>query len=136
MKHYKFRTFLILTLLWLAMVLLQAFLPGDASYAESNGVLALANVIFPWLTHSVLRRAAHFIEYFLLGFLMTGTFCYARKFTIFKPMFFCLFTALCDETIKIFAVDRLAQISDIWVDGAGAMAGILLMWLISAIKRR
>ena len=47
-----------------------------------------------------------------------------------------LFTALCDETIKIFAVDRLAQISDIWVDGAGAMAGILLMWLISAIKRR
>ena len=136
MKHYKFRTFLILTLLWLAMVLLQAFLPGDASYAESNGVLALANVIFPWLTHSVLRRAAHFIEYFLLGFLMTGTFCYARKFTIFKPMFFCLFTALCDETIKIFAVDRLAQISDIWVDGTGAMAGILLMWLISAIKRR
>lgn len=136
MKHYKFRTFLILTLLWLAMVLLQAFLPGDASYAESNGVLALANVIFPWLTHSVLRRAAHFIEYFLLGFLMTGTFCYARKFTIFKPMFFCLFTALCDETIKIFAVDRLAQISDIWVDGAGAIAGILLMWLISAIKRR
>lgn len=136
MKHYKFRTYLILTLLWLAMVLLQAFLPGDASYAESNGVLALANVIFPWLTHSVLRRAAHFIEYFLLGFLMTGTFCYARKFTIFKPMFFCLFTALCDETIKIFAVDRLAQISDIWVDGAGAMAGILLMWLISAIKRR
>lgn len=136
MKHYKFRTFLILTLLWLAMVLLQAFLPGDASYAESNGVLALANVIFPWLTHSVLRRAAHFIEYFLLGFLMTGTFCYARKFTIFKPMFFCLFTALCDETIKIFAVDRLAQISDIWVDGAGAMSGILLMWLISAIKRR
>ena len=136
MKHYKFRTFLILTLLWLAMVLLQAFLPGDASYAESNGVLALANVIFPWLTRSVLRRAAHFIEYFLLGFLMTGTFCYARKFTIFKPMFFCLFTALCDETIKIFAIDRLAQISDIWVDGAGAMAGILLMWLISAIKRR
>ena len=136
MKHYKFRTFLILTLLWLAMVLLQAFLSGSASYAESNGVLALANVIFPWLTHSVLRRAAHFIEYFLLGFLMTGTFCYARKFTIFKPMFFCLFTALCDETIKIFAVDRLAQISDIWVDGAGAMAGILLMWLISAIKRR
>lgn len=136
MKHYKFRTYLILTLLWLAMVLLQAFLPGDASYAESNGVLALANVIFPWLTHSVLRRAAHFIEYFLLGFLMTGTFCYARKFTIFKPMFFCLFTALCDETIKIFAVDRLAQISDIWVDGAGVMAGILLMWLISAIKRR
>lgn len=136
MKHYKFRTYLILTLLWLAMVLLQAFLPGEASYAESNGVLALANVIFPWLTHSVLRRAAHFIEYFLLGFLMTGTFCYAKKFTIFKPMFFCLFTALCDETIKIFAVDRLAQISDIWVDGAGAMAGILLMWLISAIKRR
>lgn len=136
MKHYKFRTYLILTLLWLAMVLLQAFLPGEASYAESNGVLALANVIFPWLTHSVLRRAAHFIEYFLLGFLMTGTFCYAKKFSIFKPMFFCLFTALCDETIKIFAVDRLAQISDIWVDGAGAMAGILLMWLISAIKRR
>lgn len=136
MKHYKFRTFLILTLLWLAMVLLQAVLPGDTSYAESNGVLALANVIFPWLTHSVLRRAAHFIEYFLLGFLMTGTFCYARKFTILKPMFFCLFTALCDETIKIFIVDRLAQISDIWVDGAGAMTGILLMWLISAIKRR
>ena len=72
MRHYKFRTFLILTLLWLAIVLLQAFLPGDASYAESNGVLALAQVVFPWLTHSALRHAAHVIEYFLLGFLLAA----------------------------------------------------------------
>ena len=136
MKRYKFRTYLVLTLLWLAMVLLQACLPGEASYAESNGVLALAHVVFPWLTHAVLRRAAHLIEYFLLGFFMTGTFCHARKFTLFKPMFFCLLTALCDETVKIFIAGRVAQISDIWLDFAGAMAGILLMWLISAIKRR
>ena len=94
MKRYKFRTYLVLTLLWLAMVLLQACLPGEASYAESNGVLALAHVVFPWLTHAVLRRAAHLIEYFLLGFFMAGTFCHARKFTLFKPMFFCLLMAL------------------------------------------
>lgn len=136
MRHYKFRTFLILTFLWLAIVLLQAFLPGDASYAESNGVLALAQVVFPWLTHSALRHAAHVIEYFLLGFLLTGTFCYARRFTIFKPMFFSLLAAVCDESIKIFVIDRTAQLSDVWLDGAGALAGILLMWLISAIKKR
>lgn len=136
MRHYKFRTFLILTLLWLAVVLLQAFLPGDASYAESNGVLALARVLVPWLTHSALRQAAHFIEYFLLGFLMTGTFCYAKRFTIFKPMFFTLLTAVGDESIKVFVVDRAAQFSSVWLDSIGAMTGILLMWLISAIKRR
>ena len=72
----------------------------------------------------------------LLGFLLTGTFCYARRFTIFKPMFFSLLAAVCDESIKIFVIDRTAQLSDVWLDGAGALTGILLMWLISAIKKR
>ena len=70
MKRYKFRTYLVLTLLWLAMVLLQACLPGEASYAESNGVLALAHVVFPWLTHAVLRRAPHPLDPRLRRFFM------------------------------------------------------------------
>ncbi len=136
MKRYKFRTYLILTLLWLAFVLLQGLLPGDVSSAESSGVLALVNMVIPWLTHSVLRSAAHFLEYLLLGFLMTGAFCNAKRFTVFKPAFCCVLTALLDETCQLHVTGRSGQFSDVWLDVGGAAIGIALMWLISAMKKR
>ena len=136
MIKFKFRTYLIFTLLWLAMILLQSFLPSGASYAESSGFLAIVQSVLPWITHSVLRRAAHFIEFALLGVFSTGMFCNARHFTLFKPMFFTLLSAVCDESVKIFASGRTPQISDIWLDFLGAMTGILLMWLISRLHKQ
>ena len=87
--------------------------------------LTSANILFPGLSLAVFVLSSMPVLLMMIG-LIAGLI----------PMFFCLLTALCDETVKIFIAGRVAQISDIWLDFAGAMAGILLMWLISAIKRR
>ena len=48
----------------------------------------------------MLRKAAHFLEFAVLGILLTGTFHGARSFTLAKPMLFAVLTAMTDETIQ------------------------------------
>ena len=88
MKKRSFRIYLILTLFWTAGIFLHSAMPAAASNAESGGVLAVVQMILPWITHGVLRKAAHFLEFAVLGILLTGTFHGARNFTLAKPMLF------------------------------------------------
>ena len=92
MKKRPFRIYLILTLLWTAGIFLHSAMPAAASNAESGGVLAVVQMILPWITHGVLRKAAHFLEFAVLGILLTGTFHGARNFTLAKPMLFAVLT--------------------------------------------
>ena len=94
MKKRSFRIYLILTLLWAAGIFLHSAMPAAASNAESGGVLAVVQMILPWITHGVLRKAAHFLEFAVLGILLTGTFHGARNFTLAKPMLFAVLTAM------------------------------------------
>ena len=135
MKKFKFRTYLVLTLVWLGMIFLQAFLPSDASYGESRAVLSIVHEVLPGVSHRLLRLAAHFIEFFVLGIFMTNTFRCARHFNLFKPLFFTLVAATCDETIKRFAAGRTPQIDDIWLDFLGAAVGVLIVWAISRLRK-
>ena len=63
MKKRSFRIYLILTLFWTAGIFLHSAMPAAASNAESGGVLAVVQMILPWITHGVLRKAAHFLEF-------------------------------------------------------------------------
>ena len=101
MKKRSFRIYLILTLFWTAGIFLHSAMPAAASNAESGGVLAVVQMILPWITHGVLRKAAHFLEFAVLGILLTGTFHGARNFTLAKPMLFAVLTAMTDETIPV-----------------------------------
>ena len=58
MKRRSFRIYLILTLFWTAGIFLHSAMPAAASNAESGGVLAVVQMILPWITHGVLRKAA------------------------------------------------------------------------------
>ena len=55
MKKRSFRIYLILTLFWTAGIFLHSAMPAAASNAESGGVLAVVQMILPWITHGVLR---------------------------------------------------------------------------------
>ena len=57
MKKRSFRIYLILTLFWTAGIFLHSAMPAAASNAESGGVLAVVQMILPWITHGVLRTA-------------------------------------------------------------------------------
>ena len=138
MKKRSFRIYLILTLLWTAGIFLHSAMPAAASNAESGGVLAVVQMILPWITHGVLRKAAHFSEYGLLGVefsLLLGlqydkngkNLQHGRNLLDF-PLIGML-CAVTDETIQIFS-GRGSLVSDVWIDTAGFSTGFFLTVLL------
>ena len=111
---------------------------GEVSQGSSGRVLALLQGVLCRLGHPALaqrltdhivRKLAHFCEYTLEGFLlMLCMRVYTRNYIwhISVPLLGGVLTALADETIQIFVAGRSGQISDVWLDMAGALTGTLL----------
>ena len=81
------------------------------------------------LTMHIVRKLAHFCEYTLEGFLlMLCMRVYSRHPLrhITVPMLGGVLTALTDETIQLFSEGRSSQVTDVWLDSAGVLAGILV----------
>lgn len=79
-----------------------------------------------------LRKAAHFSEYALLGFLAycAVRFASARvprfRWLLRLPLPFCVLTACADELLQRFVPGRSGQLKDVLLDSCGAAFGILL----------
>lgn len=131
---------------------------GDVSESASGRVLLLMKKVFTrlgmpgaanHLTDHIVRKLAHFCEYALEGFLLTLCLrVYTRHFFVHIswPILGGLLTALTDETIQMFSDGRSSQLTDVWLDFSGAMAGILvglfclalcrMCWLLYNIETR
>lgn len=86
----------------------------------------------------IVRKSAHFAEFALLG-LLVGAYNIRYKMLKARYLLFaseiCFFVALTDETIQIFA-NRGAQPSDVMLDFAGALTGILIVILAVVLKNK
>lgn len=136
MNRKKFRLWLCLTLVWLCVIWGHSLMPASVSREESGGVLAVLQHIFPWLTHHVLRKIAHFSAFAVLGVFLTLTFSYLGRFTVFSPIGCALSAAFVDETIQLFVEGRSGQVTDIWIDLSGASFAVLTVSLLLRGKRR
>ena len=90
------------------------------------------------LTMHIVRKLAHFCEYMLEGFLlMLCMRVYSRHPLrhITVPMLGGVLTALADETIQLFSEGRSSQVTDVWLDSAGVLAGILTALVLMALCR-
>lgn len=90
------------------------------------------------ITDHFVRKLAHFCEYALEGFwLMLCLRVYTRHFVrhISWPILGGLFTALCDETIQLFSDGRSSQITDVWLDFCGVLAGLAVGFLLLCLCR-
>lgn len=128
-EKVEFRLWLLLSLLWLAVILFHSCMPAGTSNAESQGLLAVVQMLAPWMTHALLRSLAHFFSYLLLGIFVTGACLNTRGFSLLKPL------ALCDETVQLFVPGRAGELKDLWVDFAGALLGTLLLRLLSKLRK-
>ena len=120
---------------------------GDVSETASGRVLLLMKKVFTrlgmpgaanHLTNHIVRKLAHFCEYALEGFLLTLCLrVYTRHFFVHIswPILGGLLTALTDETIQMFSDGRSSQLTDVWLDLSGAMAGILVGLFCLALCR-
>ena len=90
------------------------------------------------LTQHVVRKMAHCCEYLLEGFLlMLCMRVYSRHPLrhITVPMLGGVLTALSDETIQLYSPGRSSQVTDVWLDSVGVLAGILAALVLMALCR-
>ena len=90
------------------------------------------------LTDHIVRKMAHFCEYALEGFLlMLCMRVYTRRYVwhISVPLLGGVLTALTDETIQLYSPGRSSQVTDVWLDSAGVLAGILVALVFMALCR-
>ena len=120
---------------------------AQVSSASSGRVLQLMQAALRRLGHPALaqrltmhfvRKLAHFCEYLLEGFLlMLCMRVYSRHPLrhITVPMLGGVLTALTDETIQLYSPGRSSQVTDVWLDSVGVLAGILAALVLMTLCR-
>lgn len=134
MKKSRFGAPLAFLLLWIALIFGHSCMSGSVSSAESRGLLAVLQPIFPWLTNVLIRKIGHIVEFFVLGLLASVFFRRLRSFSLLKPLFLCLLVALCDESIQRVIPGRSALLTDIWLDFAASGAACAIHWLYRKLR--
>lgn len=115
-----------------------SLMPATESSAQSMSALHHLEGILKWLGlpvtvgHSVLRKLAHMTEFALLGMLWETALILGRRakkswYSMQSACTLCLLTAMVDETIQVFVPGRGSQVTDVWIDVAGACLGVLVI---------
>lgn len=129
-----------ISVLLLLLIWSNSLQPATASDALSTGVLAqlqqfwynITGSAFP-LSNHLLRKIAHFSEFFLLGLFttFTGAACSQKKIRFLPAVLYVgLLSAVLDETIQYFSPGRGPQVMDVLIDHSGFCCGLLLALLL------
>lgn len=132
----KRRVYLILTILMLCFIWGNSLMPGTVSGEISGGIFRYVAALFSVFGDRgefVLRKLAHFSEFTLLGFLLTGLTRREDQGRTALPFFLGLAAACTDETIQIFSPGRGSSLIDVWIDFSGICLGILIATIIHKI---
>ncbi len=144
--------FAILLLLWMGMIFVRSSKTADESTAESEYVGMMLGHIFvsgfddmePQMQRSFarsidygVRKTAHAGEYAVLAILVMGTFYpYGGRRRMLLYLCFCALYAASDELHQLFVPERSGQILDVFIDSAGALAGLAAGFLVLRWRRR
>jgi len=146
---------MLLCLFWMGFIFYMSSISGEISHQESIKIVNLINnseikfqtedenvtnnkntieeqqVKENKLDH-VIRKNAHAFMYMILAFLVSMVFLYSNKRgkdAISYILFICLFYAVIDEFHQSFIPGRTPLVSDILVDFAGALVGLIFFYL-------
>lgn len=116
----------------LALIWGNSAMNGDQSGQASDWVLALLAFLPEGeLGVYLVRKAAHFSEFALLGFLMGWMGLLTKGQTQFAQLGLGLSCACVDETIQYFVPGRASMLLDVWLDTVGFATGLALMTLLA-----
>lgn len=122
---------LMLPLVWMLLIFYFSAQTAEDSAELSGGIVAdLIAFLNITLSEHFVRKAAHFSEYAMLGFLTANA--VRLNFSGSYPriaVLICAFYSVTDEFHQIFVPGRSCQLSDMLLDTAGSVFGILIIWL-------
>jgi VanZ family protein len=135
--------FLIITLAITAFIFSNSLKTAEESAEISTGLLTVISGMLArfhiGITHHMLRKAAHFTEFFMQGAAMVLLFSSTRlrfRGGAIYVAFFGLFTGCCDELLQLFSAGRGSQVSDVFVDFSGTLTAVIVFALIFLFERR
>ena len=148
------KVFLAITLLCMAAIFLFSSRTGAESTGDRYFVGNIVGEVFvpgfdKWspeeqqafaekIDHPV-RKTAHAMEYAVLGLLTAGAFIDRRtsiRAGILVPWCIATAYAASDEIHQLFVPGRSGQVSDVILDSAGVLAGLLVLAAVRKIRRR
>lgn len=139
-KNAKKHILTALVLCNLAFVWGNSLMTGTDSGELSGGIVEWLGQFLPLLAtetgHNLIRKAAHFSEFCLLGLLTGGQRLASEK--ALKPGLagFGLAVACIDETIQIFVPGRGSGLLDVWIDAAGFAVGLFMLAIGHTLIKR
>lgn len=135
----------ILFVLWLILIFYLSNENGSQSSNLSNGLLLhIANLLRIKDTASfvssfsfIIRKGAHFSEYFILYILCFECLKeYGIKNLFICSILFCILYASFDEFHQLFIDGRCGQIKDVLIDSSGSLFSSLFWHLIKKNERK
>lgn len=143
MAPRKIRTVLVvaLLLLTLAFIFSNSLLPVAESQKKSLGVTEIIKPVLEFfvgegaVTDHLVRKLAHFTEFFVLGIeLMLLCILHRRPRlqNVFNCLSFGLATAVIDESLQMLT-DRGPMVSDVLLDFSGVFFGVLITLILYKI---
>ena len=131
---------------WVAFIWGHSLVQGPQSTAESGLVVSLLRPLFegvgivdPDLMSFIVRKAAHFSEYAVLGVLARGLVTSLREEGSAPRLPVTVVVALvpaADECLQLFVPGRSGRLQDVLIDLCGMLFGFALFWVASRVVRR
>jgi len=130
-----------LLLIWMGVIFYFSHQPGNVSSETSLFVLNLFNIIgvdinspLGEFMHLIIRKLAHFTEYFILSLLFYNIIRPYTKYKYWYSLLFAFFYACTDELHQYYIPNRVGSFIDVLIDTTGASLAMLLMYLINRLK--
>ena len=127
---------LLLVILWMILIFIMSSFDDNSSSNQSNfivdivvNILKIDNIE---LLSLIIRKLAHFTEYFILGILVINMFNrnnISIKYLI--SIILCIIYACTDEIHQFFVPGRSCQVTDVIIDSMGSIMGVYLYKLIN-----
>lgn len=126
----------VITALLLLLIFSRSAKTASESSAESTWVLELVKRLIPGVGMKLIRKLAHFTEYFILGVLLWLDCCLLQKSRWILPLGVGLAVASADEFFQTFIPGRSGQLTDVLIDGSGVLFAVALLYLLAWARRR
>ena len=127
---------IILVILWMILIFIMSSFDANNSSNQSNFIVDIVVNIFKIdnieLLSLIIRKLAHFTEYFILGILVINMFNknnISNKYLI--SIILCIIYACTDEIHQFFVPGRSCQVTDVIIDSMGSIMGVYLYKLIN-----
>ncbi len=136
----KISKWFVIMVIFTFLIWTQSLLNGNISTEESSFITDIAMRIVDFFLidipyndlHHIIRKIAHFTEYFILGILWYKYLLSqkeSKENRVIVMISVIIFTAGIDELIQLIHESRTASITDFLIDICGAFSGLLVFLL-------